>query len=144
MSNKGKVKQVIGPVVDVSFTDDNSLPEIFNALTIERGNGETLVLECQQHLGEDSVRTIAMDSTDGLTRGTVVHDTGKPIAMPTGKQIRGRLFNVVGETIDGIGPIPKDESNYSIHRDPPAYENLSTETEVLYTVELHQKPLLPM
>ncbi|MCB0667932.1 MAG: F0F1 ATP synthase subunit beta [Saprospiraceae bacterium] len=133
MSNKGKVKQVIGPVVDVSFTDDNSLPEIFNALTIERGNGETLVLECQQHLGEDSVRTIAMDSTDGLTRGTIVHDTGKPIAMPTGKQIRGRLFNVVGETIDGIGPIPKDESNYSIHRDPPAYENLSTETEVLYT-----------
>ncbi|NND33303.1 MAG: F0F1 ATP synthase subunit beta [Saprospiraceae bacterium] len=134
MSNIGRVKQVIGPVVDVSFSDEGAiLPEILSALTIARENGDTLVLECQQHLGEDSVRTIAMDATDGLTRGTKVIDTGKPIAMPIGSQIRGRLFNVVGETIDGIGPIVKDDSSYSIHREPPRYEDLSTETEVLYT-----------
>ncbi len=134
MSNKGKVKQVIGPVVDVSFAgDDVVLPEILNALTIERENGDTLVLECQQHLGEDSVRAIAMDATDGLTRGTEVIDTGQPIAMPVGSRIRGRLFNVVGETIDGIGKIERDDQSYSIHRTPPAYEDLSTESEVLYT-----------
>src|SRR5690606_11874830 len=104
MSNIGRVKQVIGPVVDVSFTGEGSvLPDILNALTIKRDNGDTLVLECQQHLGEDSVRAVAMDATDGLTRGTEVLDTGQPITMPTGEQIRGRLFNVVGETIDGIG-----------------------------------------
>ena len=134
MSNIGRVKQVIGPVVDVSFAGEGSVvPEILNALTIKRENGDTLVLECQQHLGEDSVRTIAMDATDGLTRGMEVLDTGEPITMPTGEVIKGRLFNVVGETIDGIGPIVKDASRYSIHRDPPAYENLSTDTEVLYT-----------
>ncbi len=134
MSNIGRVKQVIGPVVDVSFADEGAiLPEILSALEIDRGNGEILVLECQQHLGEDSVRTIAMDATDGLTRGAIVKDTGRPIAMPVGVQIRGRLFNVVGETIDGIGSITKDDSSYSIHRNPPAYEDLSTETEVLFT-----------
>jgi F-type H+/Na+-transporting ATPase subunit beta len=134
MSNIGRVKQIIGPVVDVSFAGEGSvLPDILNALTITRENGDILVLECQQHLGEDSVRTVAMDATDGLTRGTEVLDTGKPITMPTGEQIRGRLFNVVGETIDGIGKIEKDESSYPIHRRPPAYEDLSTETEVLYT-----------
>ena len=134
MSNIGRVVQVIGPVVDVSFAGEGAiLPEILSALSIQRENGDTLILECQQHLGEDSVRTIAMDATDGLTRGTEVLDTGKPISMPTGVQIRGRLFNVVGETIDGIGKIEKDENSYSIHRKPPSYEDLSTETEVLYT-----------
>ncbi len=134
MSNIGRVKQVIGPVVDVSFTDEGAvLPEIFNALVVNRDNGENLVLECQQHLGEDSVRAIAMDATDGLTRGTKVTDTGQPIAMPTGEQIRGRLFNVIGEAIDGIGKINSDSARYPIHRQPPTYENLSTETEVLYT-----------
>ena len=134
MANIGHVKQVIGPVVDVSFSGEGSkLPEIFSALVIDRGNNQKLVLECQQHLGEDSVRTVAMDATDGLVRGMEVVDTGKPIAMPVGDEIKGRLFNVVGETIDGIGPLKKTEETYSIHRKPPAYEDLSTETEVLYT-----------
>ncbi len=134
MANIGHVKQVIGPVVDVSFSAEGSkLPEIYNALEIKRPNGSTLVLEVQQHLGEDSVRTVAMDATDGLTRGTEVMDTNGPITMPVGEEIKGRLFNVIGEAIDGIGPVPKDENAYAIHRKPPVYEELSTEKEVLYT-----------
>jgi len=133
MSNYGKVSQVIGPVVDVSFTDEGAqLPEILNALEIDRGDS-TLILEVQQHLGEDTVRCIAMDSTDGLKRGDKAMDAGKPIAMPVGDQIKGRLFNVVGEAIDGIGKIEKDENSYAIHRKPPRFEDLSVETEVLYT-----------
>ena len=133
MANIGHVKQVIGPVVDVSFAgDDSSLPEILNALEITRPSGEKLVLEVQQHLGEDSVRAVAMDSTDGLTRGAEVVDTGQAIAMPIGDAIKGRLFNVVGEAIDGIGPVSKEQSS-PIHRKPPTYEELSTEKEVLYT-----------
>ena len=134
MANIGQVKQVIGPVIDVSFSGEGAvLPEILNALEINREDGSTLVLEVQRHLGEDSVRTIAMDSTEGLTRGTNVLDTGKPIAMPVGEAIKGRLFNVVGDTIDGIGQIPKDDSAYPIHRKPPTYEDLATSREVLYT-----------
>ena len=134
MANIGVVKQVIGPVVDVSFENENSkLPEILNALTIKREGKEDLVLEVQQHLGEDSVRTVAMDATDGLMRGMEVVDTNHPITMPTGEAIKGRLFNVVGEAIDGIGEVVKDENAYPIHRKPPAFEDLSTETEVLYT-----------
>ena len=132
MANVGHVKQVIGPIVDVSFPNAGSLPEIFHALEIERLGADTLVLEVQQHLGEDSVRAIAMDSTDGLTRGAKVVDTGETITMPVGMHIRGRLFNVVGEAIDGIGPVNKDNT-YPIHRKPPAYEDLSTEKEILYT-----------
>ena len=133
MANVGKIKQVIGAVVDVSFEgDDVELPEILNALEVERQGGEILVLECQQHLGEDSVRTIAMDATEGLVRGMKVVDTGKPIAMPVGEEIKGRLFNVVGEAIDGIGKVEK-KATYSIHRRPPAFEDLKTESEVLYT-----------
>lgn len=133
MANIGQVKQVIGPVVDVSFAGEGSkLPEILNALEIKRPSGELLTLEVQKHLGEDSVRTIAMDATDGLTRGTEVVDTGKAIAMPIGDAIKGRLFNVVGEAIDGIGDVSK-ESSAPIHRKPPAYEELSTEKEVLFT-----------
>ncbi len=131
MANIGHVKQIIGPVVDVSFANE-TLPEIFNALEIKRSNGDVLVLEVQQHLGEDSVRAIAMDSTDGLTRGTEVVDTGRAIAMPVGEGIRGRLFNVVGQAIDGI-PQPDSSEVYSIHRKPPAYEDLSTSKEILYT-----------
>jgi len=112
---------------------DAKLPEILNALTIKREDGSSLVLECQKHLGEDSVRAIAMESTDGLTRGMDVQDTGKPISMPIGEAIKGRLFNVVGEAIDGIGPVEKGDDAYPIHRDPPRYEDLSTETEVLFT-----------
>ena len=134
MANIGRVKQVIGPVVDVSFSGaDAKLPEILNALEIKRANGETLVLECQKHLGEDSVRAIAMDSTDGLTRGVEVEDTGRAIAMPVGDKIKGRLFNVVGEAIDGIGPVEKTDKARPIHSNPPAFEELSVEKEVLFT-----------
>ncbi|WP_143304845.1 F0F1 ATP synthase subunit beta [Chitinophaga vietnamensis] len=130
MPNTGKIKQIIGPVVDVHFED--KLPEIYNALEITRENGQKVVLEVQQHLGEDSVRTVAMDSTDGMVRGMVVVDKGAPIKMPIGDQVKGRLFNVVGEAIDGLGDI--DTSNgYPIHRQPPKFEELATETEVLFT-----------
>src|SRR3954449_6611096 len=105
MANKGKIKQIIGAVIDVQF--DGQLPEIYNALELKRDTGETLVLEVQNHLGEDSVRTIAMDGTEGLTRGVDVVDTGAPIAMPTGEAIKGRLFNVTGDPIDGLPPVPK-------------------------------------
>lgn len=133
MANIGKVVQVIGPVVDVSFAAENSkLPNILDALTISREDGSNLVLECQQHLGEDRVRTIAMESTEGLVRGTEVVDTGKPIAMPIGEEIRGRLFNVVGEPIDGMEP-PKTTKSRPIHSPAPRYEDLTTSTEVLYT-----------
>ena len=132
--NIGRVKSVIGPVVDVSFSGKGAiLPEILNALVIKRPGGDDLILEVQRHLGEDSVRTVAMDATDGLTRNMEVIDTGGQISMPVGTQIRGRLFNVIGEAIDGIGPVPKDATSYSIHRKPPTYEQLSTETEVLFT-----------
>jgi len=134
MANLGRISQIIGPVVDVSFVEEGSkLPEILNALTITRDDGTQLVLECQRHLGEDAIRAIAMDATDGLTRGMVVEDTGKPIAMPIGDEIKGRLFNVVGEAIDGIGTIPKGDDAYPIHRKPPRFEDLSVESEVLYT-----------
>ncbi|RAJ74019.1 ATP synthase F1 subcomplex beta subunit [Chitinophaga dinghuensis] len=130
MPNTGKIKQIIGPVVDVHF--ENKLPEIYNALEITRENGQKVVLEVQQHLGEDSVRCVAMDSTDGMVRGMEVVDKGAPIKMPVGDQVKGRLFNVVGEAIDGLGQI--DTSNgYSIHRQPPKFEDLATETEVLFT-----------
>jgi F-type H+-transporting ATPase subunit beta len=134
MANIGRIKQVIGPVVDVSFDGEGAkLPEILNALVVKRPNGEELILECQRHMGEDTVRTVAMDATDGLTRGMAAVDTGKAIAMPVGEQVRGRLFNVIGQAIDGIGNVPKDASSYSIHRKPPTYEQLSTQAEVLYT-----------
>ena len=134
MASIGQIKQVIGPVVDVSFAGEGTkLPEILNALTIKTDSGKDIILECQRHLGEDSVRTIAMDSTDGLKRGMKVEDTGRPIAMPVGEEIKGRLFNVVGESIDGIGAVPKGDDAYPIHRDPPPYDQLSTESEVLFT-----------
>lgn len=134
MANIGKVKQVIGPVVDVSFQDENSkIPDILNALEIKRPGFSDLVLEVQQHLGEDSVRTIAMDSTEGLVRGQEVVDTGTQIQMPVGEQIKGRLFNVVGDPIDGLRPTDKKIQAYPIHRKPPTFEELSTDTEVLYT-----------
>src|ERR1035437_8823547 len=105
MPNIGKIVQIIGPIVDVSFADDAHLPKINDALEIEKENGQKIIFEVQQHLGEDRVRAIAMDSTDGLTRGMKVLDTASPIKMPIGEKIKGRLFNVVGQAIDGIGPI---------------------------------------
>ncbi|MCC7233279.1 MAG: F0F1 ATP synthase subunit beta [Bacteroidia bacterium] len=132
MVNTGKVTQIIGPVVDVSFSDEASLPNILDALEIDRPGGHTLVLECQQHIGEDTVRAIAMDSTDGLTRGTPVRAMGGPIQMPASDAIKGRLFNVVGDAIDGIGKVSRQQS-VPIHRQAPKFEDLSTESEVLFT-----------
>jgi F-type H+/Na+-transporting ATPase subunit beta len=131
--NIGHIKQIIGPVVDVSFAGkDSKLPEILSALEVMRPNGEKLILECQKHLGEDSVRTVAMDSTEGLTRGMQVVDTGSTISMPVGDAIKGRLFNVVGDAIDGL-PQVQGLSRKSIHNKPPRYEDLSTSQEILYT-----------
>ena len=133
MSNIGQIKQIIGAVIDVRFESGAKLPQINNALTIKRHDGTSLVLECQRHLGEDSVRAIAMESTDGLTRGMQVVDTGAPISVPVGEVIRGRLFNVIGEAIDGIGPVVSEGARYPIHNKPPLYEDLATDTEILYT-----------
>ena len=110
----GEVLQVIGPVVDVEF-QTGATPEILDALEIERPGEPTLVLEVQQHLGESRVRTISMDSTDGLTRGTTVVNTGQPISMPVGQQVRGRLFNVVGEPIDGLPAVTGRQRATPIH-----------------------------
>ncbi|HNP17950.1 MAG TPA: F0F1 ATP synthase subunit beta [Fulvivirga sp.] len=133
MANIGKITQVIGPVVDVSFDSVGAkLPNILDSLIITKENGQKVVLECQQHLGEDRVRTISMESTEGLVRGMEVIDTGSPITMPTGDDIKGRLFNVVGEAIDGIDQ-PSGKTELSIHRQAPKFEDLSTSTEVLYT-----------
>ncbi|MCG8307333.1 MAG: F0F1 ATP synthase subunit beta [Cytophagales bacterium] len=132
MSQKGKVAQVIGPVVDVSFEEIREIPSIYDALEVTRPDGQVVVLECQQHLGEDRVRTVAMDSTEGLVRGMDVIPTGNPIKMPIGEDIRGRLFNVVGQAIDGI-PQPEAKGALPIHRHAPEYEDLSTTSEVLFT-----------
>ena len=129
--NKGTVAQVIGPVVDVDF-DSGDIPPVLNALYIENEDNSKLYLEVAQHLGENRVRTIAMDSTDGLVRETEVVDTGAPISMPVGEDIKGRLFNVVGEAIDGIEP-PKGDRKYPIHRPAPSFEDLATSTEMLET-----------
>lgn len=130
MAKVGKVKQIIGAVVDVQF--DGQLPDIFNALEVAREGSDTLVLEVQQHLGEDSVRTIAMDGTEGLTRGLAAVDTGAPITMPASEAIKGRLFNVTGDPIDGL-PVVSKVGGRAIHAKPPLFENLSTATEILFT-----------
>lgn len=131
--NIGTVAQIIGPVVDVDFSSaEASLPRIYDALVIERSGSDPLYLEVQQHLGENRVRTIAMDSTDGLRRGIEVVHTGAPISVPVGEMIKGRLFNVVGQTIDGM-PQPKAEGELPIHREAPRFDQLATEPAVLYT-----------
>lgn len=123
MANTGKIAQIIGPVVDVSFDVEGSeLPKIYDALHITFDNGSKLVLETQQHLGENMVRAISMDSTEGLVRGMEVVDQGTPIRMPIGEEIKGRLFNVVGESIDGIDQIDSSEGR-AIHQPAPKYEN---------------------
>ena len=134
---KGHISQVIGPVVDVYFEGKDIdqallLPSIHDALTIKRDDGRTLIVEVQQHIGEDTVRTVAMDSTDGLRRGMEVIPTGHPITMPVGDQIKGRLMNVVGDAVDGMKELDK-EGAYPIHREPPKFEELSTTQEVLFT-----------
>ncbi len=129
--NKGTVAQVIGPVVDVDF-EDGQLPPVLNALYVELEDKSKLYLEVAQHLGESRVRTIAMDSTDGLVRQQEVIDSGAPISMPVGEDVRGRLFNVVGEAIDGMKQ-PGGDRSYSIHRPAPSYEEITTSTEMLET-----------
>jgi len=129
----GEIIQVIGPVIDVSFEESgDQLPNIYEALEITRPDGQILIIECQQHIGEHTVRTIAMDSTDGLRRGMEVVATGEAIKMPKGDTVKGRLLNVVGQAIDGIGSVDNSEG-YQVHNKPPEYENLSTESEVLFT-----------
>ena len=130
----GEITQVIGPVIDVTFHSVNNedLPNIHEALSIERADGSQLIIECQQHVGENTIRTISMDSTDGLHRGMKVVAMGKSITMPTGNQIKGRLLNVIGDPIDGMEALSA-ENEYQIHNQPPTYDTLTTETDVLYT-----------
>ena len=130
----GKVSQIIGPVIDVEFNTENELPKIYDSLEIKKADGSTLVLEVQQHIGEDTVRTISMDATDGLSRGAEVIATGNPIQMPIGNDIYGRLFNVTGDAIDGLGNLKKEgKDGLPIHRSAPKFEDLSVSTEVLFT-----------
>jgi F-type H+/Na+-transporting ATPase subunit beta len=129
----GQIIQIVGAVIDVAFDlKNNELPAILDALEITRDNGERLIVECQQHIGENTIRCISMDSTDGLTRGMKVVGLGKPISMPIGDQVKGRLLNVVGDAIDGISAL-SFEGSLPIHRNAPMYEDLTTETEVLFT-----------
>src|SRR5574344_2952948 len=130
--SKGKISQIIGAVIDVAFPEGEKLPNIYDALRVKKADGKETILECQQDIGENTVRTIAMDSTDGLQRGLEVENLGRPISMPVGDDINGRLFNVIGQTIDGIEEV-KSEKSYPIHRDPPKFEDLSTSQEVLLT-----------
>jgi F-type H+-transporting ATPase subunit beta len=128
---KGKITQIIGPVIDVEF-NEGELPAIYNAIKIRRSEGSDLVLEAQQHLGENRVRCVAMDSTDGLVRGMEATDTGDQITVPVGPEVLGRLINVIGEPIDQLGDV-KTSKRYPIHRPAPRYEDLSTSSEVLET-----------
>ena len=132
MSNMtGKISQIMGAVVDVAF-EDGHLPNIMNALSVDRGDEGILVLEVAQHLGDNMVRTVAMDSTDGLTRGVEVVDSGSPITVPVGQETLGRLFDVLGNVIDGKGDVKTDKKN-PIHRPAPKHEELTTSTEILVT-----------
>ena len=136
MYTKGHISQIIGPVVDIHFdlseATQSQLPAIYEALTVRRDDGRTLLVEVQQHIGEDTVRTVAMDSTDGLRRGMEAVCTGGPITMPVGAQIRGRVMNVTGDTIDGMKKLDR-EGAFPIHREPPKFEDLTTSQEVLFT-----------
>ncbi len=130
----GKVSQIIGPVVDVEFQSGADLPKIYDSLEIVNKDKSILVLEVQSHVGENTVRTISMDSTDGLSRGTDVVATGAAIQMPVGDDVYGRLFNVIGDAIDGLGNLPKaGKDGLPIHREAPKFEDLTTSTEVLFT-----------
>ncbi|NMW20535.1 MAG: F0F1 ATP synthase subunit beta [Chlorobiaceae bacterium] len=128
---EGKISQIIGPVVDVDFPE-GQLPSILDALTITRADGTKLVLETQQHLGEERVRTVSMESTDGLVRGISVTNTGRPIQVPVGPEVLGRMLNVVGEPIDGRGAVTTKKT-YSIHRLAPKFDEISTKAEMFET-----------
>ena len=134
---KGHISQIIGPVIDVFFNTEGQeaekvLPKIHDALQIVRPNGTTLVVEVQQHIGEDTVRCVAMDNTDGLQRGLEAVPVGSPILMPAGDQIKGRMLNVIGQPIDGMKELDM-EGAYPIHREAPKFEELSTTKEMLAT-----------
>lgn len=132
----GRVTQIMGPVIDVRFNHDE-LPKINNALVLDvpkkDGTTESLTLEVALELGDDVVRTIAMDSTDGIKRGDDVKDTGRPISVPVGDDTLGRVFNVLGDPIDNAGPIPESVPREPIHRQPPPFDELSTKVEILET-----------
>ncbi len=130
MENKGTLVQVIGPVIDVKF--ETEIPKIYNAVKLDAGNGKMLVAEVQQHLGNNVVRAVAMEGTDGIVRGMEVIDTGKPISVPVGRGILGRILNVLGEPVDEVGPVEADEY-HPIHREAPSFEEQGTETEILET-----------
>src|SRR4051794_31717347 len=127
----GRVIAITGPVVDIEFPA-GQLPAIFNAVEIDRGDGDTLTSEVQQHLGNNWVRAVAMTTTDGLARGTTAVDTGAPISVPVGPSTLGRVFNVLGQPIDGKGPVDA-EQHYPIHREAPSFEDQTTATEVFET-----------
>ena len=134
----GRISQIIGAVVDVFFDTEGRpaaemLPKIHEALEVTHDDGRTIVLEVQQHIGEDTVRTVAMDNTDGLRRGMEVRPQGSPITMPTGPQIKGRMMNVTGESIDGLREVTKEGTAYPIHRQAPKFDELKTSSEILYT-----------
>ena len=132
-ANFGTVTQVIGPVIDVSFDcGKESIPPIYAALKVERDNGEELILEVEQHIGEDTVRCVAMESTDGVRRGVKVENLGRPIAVPTGNQLKGRLLNVIGEPIDELEPLDRKNLR-GIHQPAPAFDDLAISTEILMT-----------
>ena len=134
----GTISQIIGPVVDVFFNTqgrpaDEVLPNIHEALEVTHPDGRRIVIEVQQHIGEDTVRAVAMDNTDGLSRGLEVRCTGAPISMPIGNQIKGRMLNVTGDSIDGLKDFDRSAAGYPIHREPPKFEDLKTSSEILYT-----------
>ncbi|MEE1316041.1 MAG: F0F1 ATP synthase subunit beta, partial [Prevotella sp.] len=133
----GRISQIIGPVIDVYFDTkgldpEKVLPRIHDALKVKRPNGTDLIVEVQQHIGEDTVRTVAMDNTDGLMRGLEVIPTGNPIVMPAGEQIKGRMLNVIGSPIDGMAQFSNEDA-YPIHREAPKFDELSTSKEMLAT-----------
>ena len=129
----GKIAQVIGPVVDVAFEGEGAiLPPIYTALKIDREDGSELILEVEQHIGEDTVRCVAMESTDGLRRGIPVVNLGHPIAIPTGDQVKGRLMNVIGNAIDNLPKLDRDNLK-PIHQPAPKFEDLTIGTEILAT-----------
>lgn len=134
----GHISQIIGPVVDVAFdaqgkSAEEVLPAIHEALEVTHPDGRRIVIEVQQHIGEDTVRTVAMDNTDGLSRGLEVRCLGAPISMPVGEQIKGRMLNVTGDSIDGLKALDHTAGAYPIHREPPKFDELKTSSEVLYT-----------
>ncbi|MDB5204446.1 MAG: synthase subunit beta [Candidatus Taylorbacteria bacterium] len=131
--NTGKIIQVIGPVVDVEFEGENNVPQIYNALEIVREDGSKLVFEVASHLGNGRVKAVAMGPTDGLKRGDSVTDSGAPISVPVGKGILGRMFNLLGEAIDGQPNLPEDTERWAIHRNPPAFTEQSTEVKIFET-----------